>query len=259
MSAVTQEATAPRVSGRGLGQLLRIELKLLLREPMLIFWALLFPIGLEIVLGSASGKRVRDLGGLTLIEVETPVTMMFTLTLLSLSVMPATLASYRDKGYLRRLATTPVGATRLLAAQLVLILSLAACVVTLLVLISHFAYDVPLPQQFPAFLLIMVLDGCAMAAIGLFIAAVATSQRVAGAVGGLLLFPMMFFAGLWVPQQQMGATLRTISHYTPLGAAVPAIENTFAGQWAGTQHVLVLAAYALVFSRLSIRFFRWDR
>ena len=41
----------------------------------------------------------------------------------------------------------------------------------------------------------------------------------------------------------MGATLRSISQYTPLGAAVPSIINSDFGHWPGTTHLLVLAAY----------------
>lgn len=258
MSAIAQARRA--FGGRGFGRLLRSELRLLMREPLMFFWAVVFPLGLLIVLGLAGGdKHEKALGGLTLIEVETPIVMMFTLTLLALSAMSATIASYRDKGYLRRLSTTPVGAMRLLAAQLTLILGIAACVVVLMLLVSHFAFQVPLPQDFGGFILTMLLVGCAMAALGLFIAAVAGSQRIAGAAGSLLFFPLMFFAGLWVPQQQMGATLRSISHYTPLGAAVPAIENTTSGAWAGTGHLVVLLVWAVVFSRLAIRFFRWEQ
>ncbi len=246
-------------SGRGFKRLLQTELRLLLREPMLVFWAVVFPVVLLVVLGLASNKPIKSLGGLKLIQVETPIVMMFTLTLLALSAMPSTLAGYRDKGYLKRLSTTPIGAMRLLAAQLALILGIAACVVVLMLLVSHLAFNVSWPQAFPAFILTMMLIGFAMAAIGLFISAVASSQRVAAAIGSILFFPMMFFAGLWVPQQEMGVTLRDVSHFTPLGAAVPAIENTFAGHWAGTTHLLVLLAYGLIFSRLAVRFFRWER
>ena len=59
----------------------------------------------------------------------------------------------------------------------------------------------------------------------------APTQRIAAAIGSLLFFPLMFFAGLWVPQAAMGAGLRDISHYTPLGAAVPAVQNAIAGHW----------------------------
>jgi ABC-2 type transport system permease protein len=227
---------------------------------MILFWALIFPIGLLIVLGSStSSKPKAALGSLSFIVVYTPVLMTFTLTLLALSAMPATLASYRDKGYLKRLSTTPVGALRLLGAQLALVMGLSISVVILIMLVAHFAYNVPLPSEVIGFILAIGLTMTAMASLGLVIASLATSQRVAGAAGGILFFPLMFFAGLWVPQQQMGAALRTISQYTPLGAAVPSITNSDFGQWPGTTHLVVLAAYTVVLLRVSIRFFRWDR
>ena len=258
--ASTTASKPPQQRRGGFPSLVIIEFKLLAREPMILFWALLFPVGLLVVLGSTtSDKPKADLGGLPFIVTYTPVLMTFTLTLLALSAMPATLASYRDKGYLKRLRTTPVGATRLLAAQLALVAVLSLSVVVLIMLVSHFAYNVPLPHQVIGFILAIVLTMTAMASLGLMIASLATSQRVAGAIGGILFFPLMFFAGLWVPQQQMGSTLRTISQYTPLGAAVPSIIRADFGQWPGTTHLLVLAAYTVIMLRIAVRFFRWDR
>jgi ABC-2 type transport system permease protein len=118
---------------------------------------------------------------------------------------------------------------------------------------------VALPRQFGGFLLALLLAMGAMLSLGTLIAAVAPSQRIAAAAGSLLFFPLMFFAGLWVPQAEMGAGLRNISHYTPLGAAVPAVQNAIAGHWPGTVHLLVLAAYAVVLCALAARLFRWER
>jgi ABC-2 type transport system permease protein len=240
--------------------LLQTELRLLVREPMLLFWGLVFPVGLLVVLGVAGPKKPEHaLGDLKFIVVYTPVVMMLTLTVLSLSALPATLASYRDKGWLRRLSTTPVGAWRLLAAQIVIDLAVEVVAVVLILLISRLAFSVPLPQQLGGFLLAIVLAMAAMLGFGVLVAAIAPSQRVAAGIGSLLLFPLMFFAGLWVPQAQMGAGLRDVSHYTPLGAAAPAVQNAIAGQWPGSVHLLVLGGYAVVLGALAVRFFRWER
>jgi ABC-2 type transport system permease protein len=99
-SIATRTADQPPKQRRGgFVSLLVTEWALLRREPMILFWALIFPIGLLIVLGSStSNKPQHSFGGLRFIVVYTPVLMTFTLTLLALSAMPATLASYRDKG-----------------------------------------------------------------------------------------------------------------------------------------------------------------
>jgi ABC-2 type transport system permease protein len=264
MSAtIDSTAGAPRSRlGRAYGfrQLLQTELKLFVREPMLLFWGLVFPVGLLVVLGVAGPKKPQHaLGGVKFIVVYTPVVMMLMLTVLSLSALPAALAAYRDKGYLRRLSTTPVGALRLLAAQIVIDFALEAVAVVLILLVARLAFSVPLPQQVGGFLLAILLTMAAMLAFGVLIAAIAPTQRVAAGIGSLLLFPLMFFAGLWVPQSEMGAGLRDVSHYTPLGAAVPAVQNAISGHWPGSVHLLVLAGYAVVLCTLAVRFFRWDR
>jgi ABC-2 type transport system permease protein len=261
MSAVaTPTANKPPQQRRGgFPSLVRVELKLLAREPMALFWSLIFPLVLLVVIGSStSDKPKASLGGLRFIVVYTPVLMTFTLTLMAVSSMPATLVSYRDKGYLKRLSTTPIGAARLLGAQLVIVAGLSIGVVILIMLVSHFAFNVPLPSEVIGFILSILLTMSAVASLGLLIASLASTPRVAGAIGSILFFPLMFFAGLWVPQAQMSAPLRAISQYTPLGAAVPSIMNSNFGNWPGTTHLLVLAGYTLIMLRIASRFFRWD-
>ena len=138
----------------GFRTLLQTELKLFAREPMLLFWGLAFPVSLLVVLGVAGPKKPeRALGDVKFIVVYTPVVLMLMLTVLSLSALPAALASYRDKGYLRRLSTTPVGAPRLLAAQIVIDAALEATAVMLILLVARFAFSVPLPREVGGFLL----------------------------------------------------------------------------------------------------------
>lgn len=251
---------AARARRGGFAQLVRTEFKLLMREPWLMGWAVLFPVVLLIIIGATtSGKPQHSLGGLRFIVVYAPTLEMFSMTLLSLSAMPSNLANYRDKGYLRRLSTTPIGALRLIVAQIVIVVAISVATVVLIVLLAHFCFTVPFPSQFGGFVIAILLTLAALSALGMLVAALAPTQRVAGAVGGMLFFPMMFFAGLWVPQQEMGALLRHISQYTPLGAAVPAISSAQAGQFPAASHLIVLAVWAAVLTRIAVRVFRWDK
>ncbi|MGH2872802.1 MAG: ABC transporter permease, partial [Solirubrobacteraceae bacterium] len=178
-------ASAPSpVTSRGFRRLMAIEWTLMRREPMILFWGLVFPVGLLVVLGIASpAKPQRALGDVRLIVAYTPIVMMFTVTILALSALPTALASYRDKGYLRRLSTTPVGAVRLLAAQVAINAALVAATVVLIALVGHFAFSVALPRQVAGFVLAIALVIAAMVSLGTLVAAVAPSQRVATAAG----------------------------------------------------------------------------
>ena len=97
-----------------------------------------------------------------------------------------------------------------------------------------------------------------MLGLGVLIAALAPTGRVAGGIGTLLFFPLMFFAGLWIPRAMMPATLRHIGDYTPLGAAVQSLQDSMRGYWPPPAALAVLAAYAVVFTVAGTRFFRWD-
>jgi ABC-2 type transport system permease protein len=52
--------------------------------------------------------------------------------------------------------------------------------------------------------------------------------------------------------------LRIISQCTPVGAAVQALQQSMQGQFPSATPLLVLVAYAVVFSFLARRFFRWE-
>ena len=68
----------------------------------------------------------------------------------------------------------------------------------------------------------------------------------------------MFFAGLWIPRAAMGDTLRAVSDWTPVGAAVAALQDAMAGSFPEAKHLLVLLAYAVAGSLLATRLFRWE-
>ena len=257
----TPSPTARRAPARrpAFAQLLRTEMRLFLREPMALFWGVAFPVVLLIVLGIASSSKPQhSLGDVKFIVAYTPVVMVFSLTILALNALPPALASYREKGYLRRLQTTPVAAWRLLAVEIAINFAAAIVVVALITAIARIAFGVPLPSEFGGFVLAIVLGAAAMLGLGTLLSALAPTARIAGIAGSLLFFPMMFFAGLWVPRAEMGSVLRDVSDYTPLGALVAAVQHTIAGQWPGTTHLLVLAAWAVIMSVAAGRLFRWE-
>jgi ABC-2 type transport system permease protein len=81
---------------------------------------------------------------------------------------------------------------------------------------------------------------------------------VAQGIGTLIFFPLMFFAGLWVPIPTMPNVLRSISHWTPLGAAVQSLSAATAGHGLDSVQLLVLADYGLASATAAARLFRWE-
>ncbi len=261
MSFVTYAATG-RATGDRRGsawrRLLATEARLMIREPMVLFWGVAFPLILTVVMGLAGDRHDKHLGGLSLVDVYVPVSMAMVITILAVTAVPVILASYREKGILRRMSTTPMRPSALLGANAAVNLALMVTAVAVIAIVARLAFDVHLPTQGFGFVLTLVLTAAAMLSLGAMVASVAPTMRIAQGLGTLLFFPMMFFAGLWVPRQQMSSDLRHVSDFTPLGAATAAIQDTMQGHWPGLAHVAVLAGYAIALSLAAARLFRWE-
>lgn len=236
------------------------ESKLFLREPAALLFGVGMPLILLIIFGNIPvfQQPSKSLGGLRLIDVYVPVLLVFVLTILALSALPLVLASYREKGILRRLSVTPVPPLWVLATQLLINLTVAVLTTILIVGTGRVAFGVRLPQQMIGFVLVFLLAAAALFALGLLIAAIAPTGRMASGIGGILFFPLLFFAGLWVPRPQMPDLLRHISDFSPLGAAVQALQDTIQGQWPHPLPLLVMAVYAIVFGVAAVCLFRWE-
>ena len=232
--------------------------KLLLREPIALLWGFAFPLVLMIIMGLSAPKPQRDLGGLRLVDVYEPIVIAFVIAVLALQGMPTALVSYRERGVLRRLALTPVGPARVLAAQVVLNFTVAMATTAGILAIGRLAFRVPLPHHLLAFLLVLALLTCAMLAIGLLVTAVAPTGRSASVIGAALFFLLMFFAGLWIPRALMSQALLHVGDFTPLGAGVRAVQDSVFGAGPSLSALAVLAAYAVVSTALAGRFFRWQ-
>jgi ABC-2 type transport system permease protein len=258
--SVTATAHSGATKGPALRRLTIIELKLFLRERVGPIWGIGFPLLLLIIFGNIpSFKRPnKDFGGLTELDVYVPILVAFVITMLSLNALPPVLAGYREKGILRRMRTTPVGPVRVLAAQLVINFAVIALTVALILTVARTAFSVVMPRQLFGFIVAALLATAALMSIGLFLAAIAPSSRAAQAISTILFFPMMFFAGLWLPISQMPSVLRHISHATPLGAAVQALQDAAQGHFPHTLQLVTMAAYAVVFGVAATRLFRWE-
>ena len=236
------------------------ELRLLLREPMVAFFAVVFPTVLVIILGSIPSFREPspDLGGLRVIDLYVPITLALILAMLGLQTTPAVLATYREKGVLRRLATTPARPIALLGAQLLTSLATAVFSAALVLLVGRFVFDVALAENMAAYVLSFLLGAAAVFAVGLLIAALASTGKAANAFGTILFFPSMFFAGLWAPREVMPDMVQRIGDFTPLGAGERALHEAFTGSWPALISLVVMVGYVLVFGVASAKLFRWE-
>ncbi|HEY2443746.1 MAG TPA: ABC transporter permease [Streptosporangiaceae bacterium] len=249
--------TAPRAA---FGQIVLNEARLAWRQPVGLVGGLGLPIVLLVVFNliPTFHHTSADLGGLTAFGVYVPILIVFSLAMIALMVLPIPLVTYRELGVLRRLSTTPVPPSWLLAAQGVIQLCVAVTGSLVILIAGVYAFGAPAPKNPGGLVLSLVLSIAGLFPLGLLIASVSRTTNGAGVIGRLAFFPLIFFAGLWWPRELMPGALQVVSEATPLGAAVEAIQDSMQGQFPPAVPLLILVAYAVVFGFAAKRFFRWE-
>jgi ABC-2 type transport system permease protein len=260
MSATAASAPGPPPR-QALGKLIALESKLAWREPVGLVLGVAFPVMLLVIFGLSSGFQKRIVAGnpTTYRTAYVPILIALVLALIALISLPIPIVVQRERKFLRRLSTTPVAPLWLLAAQLAVNLVLAIVAIVIIVVGSALFFGVHAPSQAPGLILAALLAAACLFAIGLLIAAVAPSERAAGAIGSGLLFPLLFFAGLWQPSQTVTpSTMRDISNLTPLGAAVHAMLRSMQGTFPTIGSLAVMVVWAIIFGIAAVKLFRWE-
>ena len=242
-------------------ELTRVEGRLFVRDPIALFFGLVFPALLLVLLGAffpGFTDPSIDLGGASYLEVYAPIALGLGVATLGLVTLPPILGGYRQYGILRRLRTTPVHPVRLLSAQLIVHLAVAIVAGAAAVVVAVAAFDVVVPQLPLWFAVSYVLAAASVFAIGLLVGARARSTVSGQAIGMGIYFPMLFLAGVWIPRAIMPDGLRTVSDFTPLGSAVQALEDAWFGVTPSLLNLSVMAGWALIVGFLAVRLFRWE-
>ena len=239
-------------------ELLKVQGKLALREPYGLL-GIGLPIILLLVFGFIGQQVPGNVGstGLTIIDLWIPTILVVSFISIAVS-LPNTLVRDREIGWLRRVSTTPLHPSMLLAAQLIIDLILAAAAVLIIILGGALLFGASLQVQILPFGVSLLLSIAEIFAIGLVLAALVPSQTVAQAAGGVMFFGLMFLSGLWVQPEQVGDPLGTIMNYSPSGAAAMALRDSVFYGSPSYAALLTVAVYTVIFGFIAVRYFRWE-
>jgi ABC-2 type transport system permease protein len=259
MSDTRLDEATRRRSRRHFAELLKVQAKLALREPLALFGGLALPAILLAVFGFIGQANPGNVGdtGLSIIDVWTPTILVLSFIFISVS-LPNTLVRDREIGWLRRVSTTPLHPSRLLAAQLIIDLIVAGAAVVIVILEAVLVFGASLHVQILPFAVSLLLSIVELFALGLVLVALVPTQAVSQPVAGVVTFGLMFLSGLWVNPAQVGDPLRTIMYYSPSGAAVKAVLDSAFNGGLSYAALLTMAVYTVIFGFVAIRYFRWE-
>ncbi|MBX6752445.1 MAG: ABC transporter permease [Micromonosporaceae bacterium] len=241
-----------------LSTVVRTELRLFLREPVTVAVAVVVPS--LVLLGLAAVPALREpiepTGNLSFVAFFAPSLLAISIAMLGFQVLPTGLATYRERGVLRRLSATPMRPASVLFVQLIINLVTATIGAVLVVAVAVGVLGVPAPRHPLGFAIAFLVGTAAVFSVGLLIAARAPQARTASGVGTMLFLLAMFVGGVYLPKFLLPDWLVRIGDFVPPGAGM--FWETWVGTGAELAPLLVLAGLALAATAGAARFFRWE-
>jgi ABC-2 type transport system permease protein len=238
-----------------------MEAKLFLREPASAFFTLVFPLIYLFIFGMISGNEpTPQFGGQRTIDASIPGLAASIICITGLMSTTMTMSTYREKGILRRLRTTPVSPLIVLAAQVIVIFAMTCLGMLLLIIAGKLVYDVHFEGNAFSMLGGFVLSSLSFFGIGFILAGIMPTVRSAWVIAMVLLYPMLLLSGAFFSVELMPAAMQKVTAFIPLTYVV----NLLRGLWFGEpwgDHLLdvgVLVGMLLLGIIISAKTFRWE-
>ena len=242
----------PRIRDRSVtGKLLAQELRLVSRDPFTLIFAVGFPVLCMLTLGGVFGTEPAH--GFPINPSHYYIASYFTVMIgaVGFVMLPIHIASYRERGVLRRFTAAGFSRWSFLFAESWLGLIAIGVAGVVLLLVAAPVYGVPAMQDPLRAGAGIVVGSIAFVSIGVLLGTLLPTARAAQAVGLLLYFPSFLLGVGGPPTSVMPPVLRAIAENQPLALANQAIRDPWLGLGDGTGPLLVVAAIAVAATALA--------
>jgi ABC-2 type transport system permease protein len=248
-------------SMRTFGKLLMTEAKIAVRGIDSIFFGILFPVGIAILIGLVTGNKPAFKGAeYTFVEQSFGALITVGVCATALMGIPLSISDYRDKKILKHYFVTPVSPGMLLIVQvcinLILAIISALSVFVAMKVFFHITLRGDIISLIGSFLLVTV----SMYGIGMMIASISPNIKVANLLCTLIYFPMLFLSGATVPYEIMPGGVQKVMNVLPLTQGIKLLKGASLG--ITTENVLVpvlvMLGVGVVTILISVKTFRFE-
>lgn len=247
------ESAHPRRYRSTTRRLLTTELRLLARDPLTLTFVLVFPIVTMLIIGGSFGTTPDDVFPVN--PSHWYVASYFTVVIGStgLIMLPVHIASYRERGVLRRFAASGFPRWSFALAELAIGLIAIAIAGALLLAVAAPVYGVPHVEAPLRVAAGVAVGAVTFVSIGVLLGTLLPSARAAQAIGLLLYFPSFLLGVGGPPPAVMADSLSDIAAWLPLALANQAIREPWLGIGDATTALLMTTAIGVVATALAAR------
>lgn len=231
---------------------LRIEGKMYLRSVDSIFFGILMPMGIMLLIGAVSSTELLSRSFAALCTVGVCATAFMS--------KPIVISDYRDKKILKHFFVTPIRPTMILTVHTVIQIILCIVSAVLVFLTAKICFGYTMKGNGFLFCGAFLLVTIAMHSIGMLIASVCSTVKTTNVVTTAVYFPMLFLSGATIPFEIFPTPVQTVAKVLPLTQGIELLKGISLGQ--GDVHFLlpltVLVACTIIGVVVSAKTFRWQ-
>ena len=242
------------MSTTAVGRRVRAELKLMTRDPLVLTFVFAFPIVTMLIIGGAFGTAPDPaFDGVNPSHWYVASYLTVVIAAIGLVMLPVHLASYRERGVLRRFAAAGFPRWSFAMAQLVVGLATTVVACSLLLVVAAPVYGIPAMHDWWRVAVALPLGAVAFVSLGVLLGSVLPSARSAQAVGLLIFFPSFLLGAGGPPPHVMGAAVRHVAGPLPLTLLTNAVREPWLGLGPATWSLVAVAALAVAATVLAAR------
>ena len=242
----------------------RYDQKQFWREPASVFFTVVLPLIFFTLFAAIFGSDETVVNGE---KIETST--YYVPAIIALSLINATfvnlviwLTIQRERGQLKRMRATPVPASVVIAGRTLTSVAISAVMVVVVCLFGAVLYGVELPTSTLPGVVVSVLVGTfSLAALGFAVAALVPSENAAPPVANVIVLPLEFISGIFVPSEQIPDWMDNIASVFPVkplfDSLLQAFDPVTTGIGVDWGALAVVAAWGVVGAVAALRFFRW--
>ena len=239
---------------------LKVEGKLSLRSPDGIIFGIGMPVGVLLLIAVVAGSQ--SAGGADYSFLQSAFASLLTVGICATAFMglPLTIADYRDKKILKHFFATPIRPFMILSVQVVIGMLTSFFSAALFTGLAVFGFGYRMEGDPFLFIGVFLLVMLSMYSIGMILASLCKTVKIANVVTTFVYFPMLFLSGATIPFELFPDTVQKVCNVLPLTHGIKLLKAVSLNMW--SQEIWISVALLIVFAVvgciLSVVSFKWD-
>lgn len=239
--------------------ILKIETKLLFRNPFALFFNIAFPTLMVLMYGSIYGNEPTPFyDGMGTIDASISGYVGMVIAVAAILTFPLTLAEYKEHRVYKRFDATPVQKEKIIFIQFFASSVLIIVGLAVLLVVAFLGYSVKIEGNPIMIVFSILLSIISLFGFGFFLTSISNNQKMSNLLCFASYFIMIFLSGASMPIQMFPDSIKFISKFLTLTYVINMLKNAFIGSELTTYYgdVIIVFIFGIACIFLGLVFYK---